>query len=194
MKEKKPPYVPTRTRPHRWCGPLHIALLPFFLAAISFQLWNNWRYVNLIGASLCAAWWIPRIVHYRRRPRTGPVTVKDAPQDLRESPTPLDLEMEDAKYAGTGWRTLEVRKGWARVAVGCDIYLVVLCGLTCVALFGDPAEGAHQAKSMRFDAVTVVGFVIGMGLFLFNLYAHKKATQPRKPKRAWLPAALRTDG
>jgi hypothetical protein len=46
---------------------------------------------------------------------------------------------------------------------------------------------------MRLDTSAVVGFVVAMFTFDFNLYAHKKATQPRRPKRAWLPAFLRTN-
>lgn len=34
----KTPHVPTRTCPHRWCKPLHLAPLPFFLALIAFDL------------------------------------------------------------------------------------------------------------------------------------------------------------
>lgn len=192
MKEKKPPYVPTRTCPHRWCKTLHLIPIPFFLAGIAFEMWHNWRYLVLVAVAVVGSVWVPRIVHFKRRPRSGPVTVAHVVQDLRESPSVLDLEMQDAKYAGTGWRMLEVRKGWARVAVACDLYLVTVVGLTTVALFGDTSEGAEYAESMRFDGVTVISFVIGLFLFGFNLYAHKKATQPRKPKRAWLPAALRT--
>lgn len=189
----KKPFHPTRTCPHRWCKSLHLAPVPFFLASFAFDLWHNWIFLVYLLVAVFGGIWVPRFVHFKRRPRSGPMTIGHVVQDLRESPTSIDLEMEDAKYAGTGWRMLEVRKGWARVAVGCDLFFVLLIGTGAVATFADPAAEASKAASASLDPAMIVGFLIGMALFGFDLYAHKKATQPRKPKRAWVPAFLRTN-
>lgn len=193
MREKKPPYVPTRTCPHRWCKPLHTAPAPFVLAILAFYMWNNWLWLLIIVVAGTASFWVQKAVHVRRRPRSGPVSIQDVMQDSRDAPTPLDLEMEDAKYAGTGWRMLEVRKGWARVAVGCDMLLVLNIALCSVALFASPSRAATEVEHSTADVATYVSVLIGVAFFAFQAYAHKKATEPRKPKRAWLPAFMRTN-
>lgn len=191
MKEKKV-FVPTRTCPHPWCKPLHLAPLPFALAMIAFDMWHNWLNVFLFAAAVAGGWWVPKLVHYRPRPRSSAPTVRDVIEDIRSAPSAIDLEMEDARYEGTGWRVLEIRKSWARVAVGCDILLVLLIGMATRAMLSDPREAAREAsEDMGWE--TLVALAIGLAFFGFNLYAHKKATQPRKPKRAWLPAFLRTN-
>jgi hypothetical protein len=189
----KKPYHPTRTCPHRWCKPLHLAPAPFFLASFAFDLWHNWVFLVYLFMAILGGTWVTRFVHFKRQPRSGPVTVAHVVQDLRESPTALDLEMEDAKYEGTGWRMLEVRKGWARVAVACDALIVLLVGAGAMSTFADPAAEAKHAASATIDAPMVIGLLVGMAFFGFDLYAHKKATQPRKPKRAWVPAFMRTN-
>lgn len=190
-KEKKPPHVPTRTCPHRWCKPMHLVPLPFCLAVIAFQLWNNWIFLVTLVFGALMIYWLQKIVHFKPKPRSGPVTVKDVVQDLRESPSALDLEMQDARYEGTGWRVLEVRKWWARVAVGCDIFFAAAVGLGAVSIFSHPGDAAATTAAARIDADMFTGFVVTAAFWGFTMYAHKKATQPRKPKRAWLPAALR---
>lgn len=189
----KKPYTPTRTCPHRWCKALHFAPLPFFLASFAFDLWHNWVFLVYLVVGIVGGVWVPRIVHFKRRPRSGPVTIGYVVQDLRESPTALDLEMEDAKYEGTGWRMLEVRKCWARAAVACDMVFVLLIGIGAVATFTNPAAEAKRAAETRVDGPMLISILVGMVFFGFDIYAHKKATQPRKPKRAWVPAFLRTN-
>jgi hypothetical protein len=193
MTEKKPPYVPTRTCPHRWCKPLHLAPVPFALALIAFDLWHNWRALLMFSFFVFAGVWMPKIVHFKRTPRSRPATAQELIEDLRTSPSALDLEMQDARYEGTGWRMLEVRKGWARAAVGCDLIIVTLCGLAITAMVTNPGEAAKEAESMRMDLSVVISVVAGAAFLFFNLYAHKKATQPRKPKKVWVPAFLRTN-
>lgn len=192
-KEKKPPYVPTRTCPHRWCKPLHLVPLPFGIAVMAFQMWNNLIFLGFLVVGVAASVWLPRIIHYKPRPRSTPATVRDVVEDLRTSPTAIDLEMQDAKYEGTGWRMLEVRKGWARIAVGCDLAHAALIGLISTAIFTDPGKEAKAIADAEADMTMLISVVIGIGFFAFMLYAHKKATQPRKPKRAWMPAFLRTN-
>ena len=187
----KNPYTPTRTCPHRWCKPLHLAPLPFMLAVAAFQLWSNLVFLLPIGIGLCLGWLLPRLVHYRRQPRNGPATVKDVVEDLRSSPTAFDLETEDAAYAGTGWRVLDVRKWWARVAVACDLFIALIMGWASTAIFAQPQEAAQGMAAATVDAGMFIGGFIAVVFVGFTLYAHKKATQPRKPKRAWLPASLR---
>lgn len=191
MKEKKAPYVPTRTCPHRWCKPLHLIPLPFALAVIAFDLWHNWLFLLVLAAGIAMSVVVPKLIHYKPRPRSAPATLKDVVEDIRQSPSAFDLEMQDALYEGTGWRSLEVRKGWARVAVACDALLVALIGLSVTVIFAAPQEAA-QSASRDPDVASWVSLLIGAAFFGFSLYAHKKATQPRKPKRAWVPAFLRT--
>lgn len=165
--------------------------VPFGLAAMAFDLWNSlWNLVLLfvfIGGSM----FVTKAVHFKPRQRPHPPTVKDVIDDLRESPTAVDLEMEDAKYEGTGWRMLEVRKGWARVAVACDVLLVLGIGMIVTTIFQDRA--AAMETSRTFDSATVIGVLVSFAFMAFMMYAHKKATQPRKPKRSWVPAFLRTN-
>lgn len=189
----KEPYMPTRTCPHRWCKPLHMAPAPFAIAIMAFDLWHNWVFLVMFASVVIATWWLPRIIHFKPRPRSKPATVKEIVQDLRESPTALDLEMQDVHYAGTGWRMLEVRKGWARVAVACDIILVTVTGLAAVAIFSNPTEAGESASEAALDTSMLIAFAVAIAFFGFAMYAHKKATQPRKPKKAWLPAFLRTN-
>lgn len=191
--KKKPPFVPTRTCPHRWCKPLHLAPIPFAVAAMAFQVWNNWIYLLFIGIGILMSVLLPKLIHYRPRPRTAPVTIKDVVEDIKSSPSALDLELQDAKYAGTGWRMLEVRKGWARTAVACDMIFLAAVGLLCTAIFTDPTEAAQVRSKTTLDAASVYGCLVGAAFFGFQLYAHKKATTPRRPKKAWLPAVLRTN-
>lgn len=190
-KEKKPPYVPTRRKPHRWCGPLHMVPVPFALAAMAFDLWNSLWNLVLIAVFIGGSMFVTKVVHFKPRQRPHPPTVKDVVADLRESPTTVDLEMEDAKYEGTGWRMLEVRKGWARVAVACDTLLVLGIGLSVGVMFTDREHAAEVSRT--FDSTTVISVLVAFMFLGFDLYAHKKATQPRKPKRAWVPAFLRTN-
>ena len=170
-----------------------MAPVPFFLVLIAFDLWHNWRFLVFLAFCVAMGWYVPKLVHFKRQPRSRPTTISHVIVDIRESPSPIDLEMEDAKYEGTGWRMLEVRKGWARVAVACDTVIVALVGVAVTTLFADPAKAAQDSASARFDASMVIGAVVAITFFAFNVYAHKKATQPRKPKRAWLPAFLRTN-
>lgn len=170
---------------------MHLVPLPFCLAVFTFQLWNNWIFLVTLLFGVPMVIWLPKIVHFKRQPRSRPMTVKDVVQDLRESPSALDLEIQDARYEGTGWRMLEVRKWWARVAIGCDILFAALVGLAATTIFSDPDAAAADAASARADSSMFIGFAITAAFFWFIMYAHKKATQPRKPKRAWLPAALR---
>lgn len=187
------PYTPTRTCPHRWCKPVHLAPIPFGLAVFAFDLWHNWQAIIMVVVMASGGYWLPRIVHYRRTHRSKPATVRDIVDDIRSSPTAIQLEMEDLKYAGTGWRTLHVRKGWARVAVGCDILLAAIVGIGASATFSNPVAAAASAESKTFDAGAIVGAIIALSFVAFLLWAHKKATQPRKPKRATVPAALQTN-
>jgi heme/copper-type cytochrome/quinol oxidase subunit 2 len=194
---EKPPYKPTRMCPHRWCKPLHLALTPFALAVIAFDLWHNWLWLLSFAVCGTVGHWVTKAIHFRRRRTHGTTSpsVKDVVADLKESPTPLDLEMEDAMYEGTGWRTLEVRRGWATAAVTMDVFWVLLVGLVCTSMFADYATQALRSSQgpLAHGSVSVVGFLTGVSLMGFTVYAHKKATQPRKPKRAWVPAFLRTN-
>lgn len=190
---KRKPHTPTRTCPHRWCKPLHLAPAPFVLALMAFQLWNNLAYLVIIGSCFLMVWIVPKVIHYKPRQRNGPVTIKMIAEDIRDSPSPLTLEMEDAKYAGTGWRMLEVRKAWAMVAVGCDILMAAQVALISTVVFTNPQEEAQRISAVQLDASVLIGLVLGVLIFGFTLYAHKKATQPRKPKRAWVPAFLRAE-
>lgn len=188
----KTSHTPTRICPHRWCKPLHIAPVPFALAVLAFDLWHNWIFLVTTAIGGVLLWLATKSVHYRHQPRSGPVKIEHVMQNLVQSPGPVDLEMEDARYEGTGWRVLEVRKGWARVAVGCDILFLTVIGLVSVALFSNPGASGQAASSARLDGSMIISLLVG-GLFVwFTTYAHKKATQPRKPKRAWVPAFLRT--
>jgi hypothetical protein len=187
----KPPYTPTRTCPHRWCKPLHLVPVPFGLAIMAFDLWHSWVFLVFMIMSLTLFAVSSKMIHFRRQHRSEPTKIKHVVQDLIESPGPIDLEMEDARYEGTGWRMLEVRKGWARAAVGCDIFVVAIIGL--VAMFGSPEASAKSAADAGIDGGMIISVLVGTAFFAFQLYAHKKATQPRKPKRAWVPAFLRTN-
>jgi hypothetical protein len=189
----KEPYVPTRTCPHRWCKPLHLAPLPFCLAIFAFDIWHNWIFLVTAVVSVTAVTWVQKMIHYTPRPRSGPIDIKDVVKEIAAAPSPMDLEMQDAKYAGTGWRMLEVRKGWARAAIGCDLVLAAVVGLTATAMFSDPQETGRQSAAASLDGAMLIGLLIAVAFFGFMIYAHKKATQPRKPKRAWLPAFLRTN-
>lgn len=186
------PFTPTRTCPHRLCKPLHAVPALFGLPILAFELWHNLIFLLTLAFGIAMAVWVPKAIHFKRRPRSTPTTVKDIVQDLRESPSAIDLEMQDALYEGTGWRQLEVRKGWAAIAVTCDLLLAVLIGTSAVQFFAEIQESARVVEAARIDATMVLGFVIAGAFFAFDLYAHKKATTPRKPKRAWLPAFLRT--
>lgn len=189
----KEPYTPTRTCPHRWCKPLHVAPIPFAVAGLAFDMWHNWRFLVMVFLVLLLAPVVTKAVHFKRRPRQGPVTVQHVLEDLRDSPGPIDLEMQDARYEGTGWRVLEVRKGWARVAVGCDMLLLLLIGVSITAVFASLDESSAAASAMEFDLGFFISVAVAMVFFGFSMYAHKKATQPRKPKKAWVPAFLRTN-
>jgi hypothetical protein len=167
--------------------------MPFFLAVLAFYLWNNWVWLLIVAAGAFGSWWVEKAVHMRRTPRTGPVSVRQVVYDIKEAPTALDLELEDARYEGTGWRVLEVRKWWARIAAGMDAFILANIGLVTVAIFSNPATEAKHVQDSTSDAATYISIPIGLAVFGFNIYAHKKATQPRKPKRAWLPAFLRTN-
>lgn len=191
MKEK--PYTPTRRCPHQWCKPLHLAPGPFALAAVAFDLWHNWLFLLPFALGSIGMWWLSKALHIKPRQRTGPVKISDVVQDIKEAPSPVELEMEDALYEGTGWRVLEVHKGWARVAVGCDLLLAAMIGLLVTEMFSDPAAAAQRSSSVTLDASTFVGIGVALLFMGFMIYAHKKATQPRKPKRAWIPAFLRTN-
>lgn len=185
------PYTPTRTCPHRWCKALHLAPAPFMLAVIAFDMWHSWKTLVILIAGGVAGVYLPKLIHYKPRPRSTPATFKEVIEDVRSSPGPIDLEIQDMKYAGTGWRMLEVHKGWARVAVGCDLFIMALIGIAATAMVTDPAGQARRADE-PLGWMSVISLVIGIAFFGFSLYAHKKATQPRKPKRAWVPAFLRT--
>lgn len=187
------PYTPTRTCPHHWCKPLHLAPAPFGLAVVAFNLWHSLSYLVVLASGILMVWWIPRLVHYRPRPRTTTPTVREVIDDIRTAPTAVDLEMEDAKYEGTGWRMLEVRKGWARAAVAMDVIVLTGAGVACTAIFVNPAKAAEETAVVTLDAEFLITTTITGALFWFLFYAHKKATQPRKPKRAWVPASLRTN-
>jgi hypothetical protein len=170
-----------------------MAPFPFLLAILAFYLWNNWVWLLLIVVSAVASYWAQQMVHVRRRPRSGTATFRDLIEDIRDAPSPVDLELEDARYEGTGWRMLEVRKGWARVAVSCDLLLALNIGLVSVAVFGNPGPAAQSVRESTSDVSTYISIAVGILVFSFQAYAHKKATQPRRPKRAWLPAFLRTN-
>jgi hypothetical protein len=187
------PYTPTRTCPHRWCRPMHLAPVPFCLAVAAFYMWNNWLWLLMLAFAMLFNSWMTRIIHFRPRTRSRPATFREVVQDVRSSPTPIDLEMEDAKYEGTGWRMLQVRKWWARIAVGCDILLVLNVGLAAVSIFSSPHKMAVEVHDGTASSETVWSVLVGFAFMSFSMYAHKKATQPRKPKRAWMPVFLRTN-
>jgi hypothetical protein len=168
-------------------------VLPFGLAIIAFDMWHNWLWLLFFVACAMAGVLLTKLIHFRPRPRSTPTTVRDVVEDIRSSPTPIDLEMEDAKYEGTGWRMLEVRKGWARLAVTLDAMWVLLVGIICTRMFADYEGAAAISAETPVSAGGWIGIPAGLAMMGFTAYAHKKATQPRKPKRAWLPAFLRTN-
>lgn len=191
--EKKPPFVPTRTCPHRWCRPMHLAPLPFALASVTFLMWNNWIWVVLLGLGFLSGFILPKLIHYRPQPRNAPATIRDVVDDIKASPSAIELELQDAKYEGTGWRVLEVRKWWARVAIACDIFFLLQVGLLSTVIFMNPSEEARRTAETEVSASLLYGFLFGTAFIAFQMYAHKKATTPRKPKKVWLPAATRTN-
>ncbi|MFD5451658.1 MULTISPECIES: hypothetical protein [Streptomyces] len=172
--EKKPPYKPTRMCPHRWCRPLHSIPAPFGLAVMAFQMWHQWLYLVLIFGGMLGIVAVTGIIHNGK--------------------TPMELEAEDLKYRSTGWRVLEVRKGWANIAIACDIVLVLMIGQAVTHVVSDPSRAGQEAHDFKLGNTNFMGGCIVLAQFAFLLYAHKKATEPRKPKRAWLPAFLRTGG
>ncbi len=56
----------------------------------------------------------------------------------------------------------------------------------------DPADRPALAREIAAE-LRNLGTLISFALIGFSVYAHKKATTPRKPKKAWLPAFLRTN-
>jgi len=188
----KKPFVPTKLYPHRWCKVMHWAPAPFGLALLAFDLWHQWQFLLVMVAVGFATGFIFRKINgksqaqmmieerlYGTPKQIG--TVKDSTGE------------EHPVYSGTGWHSVQVNKVWARIAVSLDAFWLAVLVSAASALFADPASAAKSASETPFTLPGISSMVVSMGAFAFTVYAHKKATRPRKPRREWLPAFLRSN-
>lgn len=158
--ETKPPYRPTKLCPHRLCRPTHTLIGLIGLAALVPTLWRA-GLAFLIFMALIGVIAVPL-------------------QKLVWKKSRRDLILEEHLHTGTGGLRLVVRPVWARIALGMDAFFLCTVGLG-VAGSVNPAPDAYDVPV--FDGAALVTLVIVLGLFAFEAYAHRKATEPAKPLR-----------
>ncbi|MFF7198264.1 hypothetical protein ACFZAM_31715 [Streptomyces sp. NPDC008079] len=154
---------PTRLCPHRLCRPLHSLACVFTLIFLIPVLWHGGFVVwGALAVLFVASTAVQRLFF-----------PKGAMRGL--------VEEEMAAATGSQPVVLLVRKGWARTAVVTDWYFVL--GLALMAYTSVAAP--HKATQMPVSTATHLGsLALGLAPVAFSLYAHKKATDPVKAKRA----------
>ncbi|MHA6764733.1 hypothetical protein [Streptacidiphilus sp. PAMC 29251] len=156
---------PTRACPHRWCRRTHTALAAtgaVFLAEILFHGLASILFTGLLAVVSLAVY---SMVHGK---------------------SPMEGALDDLPLAGIN---LVVRPGWARAAVGCDLFYAAT-GLFGVVLLPMPSQ--HGTTVPTADTAGFVALVVTVALTAFTQYAHRQATRPAKPKRVLVPALSST--
>lgn len=166
---QKKPFKPTRSCPHRFCKPLHFAvILPglYFLSQALFDSFDNdtihlGNYILLIFIGALTVLVI-RLVH--------------------KGKTVSEIHAEDIA-SNKGY--LIVRTGWARIAVIMDAGVVAVC---YAGMWYALAAGSDGTNTVSLFSLlpAISAFVVTI---TFLEYAHYKATRPAKPKRVPVTAA-----
>jgi hypothetical protein len=163
-----PPFRPTRSCPHRWCRWLHGAMVVCTAVALVQILFTGILSVLYFLAISVAAWVAIWAV-------TGSSPRQEAMKEI--------LFEKAAEATGV---VLVVRRGWANIAAACDVVF-------CVFIMEVVAESfAHPDASMVPPSLVegAIAALLSLGMYLGRRFAHRQATRPAKPKRAWVPAWL----
>ncbi|MFF2618550.1 hypothetical protein [Kitasatospora sp. NPDC058046] len=153
----------TRACPHRWCRPLHRVLsaegIVFVVAICIHQL----AYLAYLLVLLVLVYSVVPLVTRR--------TVVEAAMDDVSKVDPID-----------------VRTGWANLAVGLDLAFAVVGPFAIAGVLLAEHDTMLTAAVGEGPAMTVIGMVVGCAPAVSCLAAHHLATRPRRRKRVLGPA------
>ncbi len=163
-------YTPTRFCPHRWCRSLHMmmALTAFIsLGPVLFRApWPVLAFLAiglLVGGSVAKLAWKGKSNH--------------------------DLAVEEAVPRGLGGNGsshgLVVRAGWAATAVGLD---AVFLFMGADGAWQDVQGSSYEVPSSTVEALAKLGG--GLGVLWFWNFAHRKSTDPVRPRRVQVGAPV----
>jgi hypothetical protein len=161
MKERSP-YRATRSCPHRLCPVLHLGILPIGVVVVAQTLFTGLLSVLYMAAVLVAVLLVLRVLDRR---------------SFSEQVVQERLE----RAAGV---QLVVRPVWAWIAAGLDALFLLAGGLMAVLLFEHP----HTSSVPSSPGAGYQSLAVTVGLMWFDLFAHRQATRPVRPKRASVPA------
>lgn len=155
----KPPYLPTRACPHRWCPRLHAFQTFAGSAVVLWGFVHGWQVVLISLLLAPIGYCIVRAVHGGK--------------------TLAVIRAEDESPAGR--KVVVERPGWLWLAVTLDMFFAILiAGMVGLMPFQAlPSPVQHGALSLSIGPLALC-----VGLVALLALAHRLATKSRRPRRA----------
>ncbi|MEV7674995.1 hypothetical protein [Streptomyces sp. NPDC088752] len=162
---------PTRLCPHRWCRPAHMLLVAVGLVAFTPVIFHSM--IAFVGIALMCL-----VVYAITRAVRG------------RTITELSAEEAAAQHGNGRIPHLVVHTGWARAAIAMDFFYLAVVTLLAARVLHDPAGEADAAAAAYTTEFSLPSFLLGVACAVFLQHAHKKATDPVRPKRVLVPVRV----
>ncbi|MGA5598482.1 hypothetical protein ACPCSE_30030 [Streptomyces cellulosae] len=161
-------HTPTRLCPHRWCRPVHTLLTVVAVALLAPLVFHSIVVALALPALGLISYAILRAVRGR---------------------TLTELAAEDVatRHSTSSAPHLVYRPGWARIAIAGDLFFLLLAATALPAVLLD---SPGEAERVALEVGDISSLVTAVAFAVFTQYAHRKATEPVKPKRATVPQAI----
>lgn len=181
------PNLPTKNCPHRYCRQMHQAWA-FGGLLILGPAFTNPLYIVFIFALGGALYFVERHAWKGKTQMERQIDEQEQ-QALNEKDIahlhrvddgrPFDQFSERTVFPGG----LVLRKGWSRVAISLDVFwlLLVISGVWSIYTH----DFSESYKLPKADLSELWGFLLPAFAIWFTHYAHRKATDTRKPRKQW---------
>ncbi|CAM5669821.1 hypothetical protein BOQ63_000435 (plasmid) [Streptomyces viridifaciens] len=157
------PHTLTRACPHRWCRSLHRVLnAEDVVIAVAFSIYQLGYLAYLLAVTVLVS----------------------AVASLAARRSVADIAGDDVKKVDPA----DVRTGWANLAVSLDLAFAALGPIAVFVILLAPHDTMITTMVGGGPAATVTNTVGVCALILLRMAAHYLATQPRRRKRALVPA------
>lgn len=190
IKQWAAPNLPTKNCPHRYCRQVHQSWAVIGLAVLAPALFTEPLYMLFI-LGLAAVTYVFERLAWKGKSATDRAMEDEEQKALNEKDIAHLHRVDEgaSKNQFDPKRTvfpggLVVRKVWANIALGFDIFFALNIAAMLVVVVAMPTEDVYKVPNARSlgDYITLG---IGIAILFFGQYAHRKATDTRKPRKQW---------
>lgn len=182
------PNLPTKACPHRYCRQVHQVWVVGVLVALGPAFGVNPLYIVFLFVLGGAFYFVERHAwggktnteRYIDEAQQKDLNAKDVAHLHRvDDNRPSDQFSQRTVFPGG----LVLRKGWARIAIGLDVFWTFLVLSSLWSIYSQDFSESYKLPEASLKELW--SFVIPSFMIWFTHYAHRKATDTRKPRKQW---------